>query len=275
MDIIKYHIDNSPLNMDSIQINKIIVQNKNNLTSIFEQIKYLEESNIKSVNESNNVSLDEENITKINYNNEIDNELIEYLKVLFKIDLGNETISDIYREVNYDVNTLILLILENSLKYVHNCSNKNYKKSIDTICKIYNNISLSDNYEYLKIMNSDTTYNDNYNNYIILHGIVIPIYSIYKNNNNKKQFNFKDTSIYSKSIIEVYNTKKKISIESISTRFKNTNNFIKLHHHALITDNNKLLEWCEYILKNDIVIYKDLIKYIKYVTFKIYGYKIK
>ena len=275
VDIIKYHIDNSPLNMDSIQINKIIVQNKNNLTSIFEQIKYLEESNIKSVDKSNNVSLDEENITKINYNNEIDNELIEYLKVLFKIEFGNDTISDIYREVNYDVNTLILLILENSLKYVHNCSNKNYKKSIDTICKIYNNISLSDNYEYLKIMNSDTTYNDNYNNYIILHGIVIPIYSIYKNNNNKKQFNFKDTSIYSKSIIEVYNTKKKISIESISTRLKNTKNCIKIYHHAIITDNIKIIEWCEYILKNDIVIYKDLIKYIKYVTYKVYGYKIK
>jgi hypothetical protein len=270
-EITRDNLMDAGMTMDDDKIDLLIKTSNKNLTTIFEQIKYLQ-NEVSKVDEA----IDYTNVS-FNYigafNNSIENEMIEYIKKLFKIDFNNQTINDIYTDVNYDINSLILLILENALKYVHNCSNKHYNKSINTICQLYDNISLSDNYEYLKIINHGS--NSEFNNYIILHGIIIPIYTIYINNNNKKQFNYKDTSIYSKAIIEIYNNKKKIYIESISPRLKNINNFIKIYHYAKISENSELLEWCEQQINNDIVINKDIIKYIKYSISKIYGYKIK
>lgn len=283
-EIIQNKLIESNMTFTEVQIDKLRTTNKSNLTSIFEQLKYLEKSyNTCQVSKGSNktktpkiniTSLDEENITNIYYNNSIENSLIEYVKTLFTLKYDKNTIEDILREATYDINALILLILENSLKYVHNCSNKYYAGAITTICKIYDNITLSDNYEYFKIVNNES-HNRTFDKYIILHGIIIPIYATYNNNNNKKQFNYKDTSIYSKSIIEIYNNKRKISIESISKRFKNLNNFIKIYHYARTNENAELLRWCEQLLNNDIVINKDIMKYIKYITFKVYGYKIK
>ena len=289
-EIIQNKLTETTIKLTEQQINKLRISNKNNLTSVFEQLKYIQHSYTNKTNKTNKTktnktnktnktktnkitSLDNENMTTINYNNSIDNSLIEYVKTLFTIKYDKYTIIDIIRESTYDINSLILLILENSLKYVHNCSNKYSKVAINTICKIYDNITLSDNYEYFKRVNNES--NITFDNYIILHGIIIPIYAIYTNNNNKTQFNYTDTSIYSKSIIEIYNNKTKIYIEYISSRFKDINNFIKIYLYAKTTDNIELIRWCELLINNDKVINKDIMKYIKYIISKVYGYTIK
>ena len=35
---------------------------------------------------------------------------------------------------------IILTLLENAIKYIHNSGNKKYKSSIKTICKLYDNV---------------------------------------------------------------------------------------------------------------------------------------
>ena len=268
-EIIKNRLKQLNLYLNNTDIDKIIFNNNNNLTSIFENIKYINPIEKSPKGDSDYISLK----NNVVFNNIIENEMIEYIKTLFSIDFDRDTISNILLEVNYDINILSLLILENTFKYVHNNSVKKYHNSLNTICKIYDNIIVADNFEHFKVTKIQK--NNKLNNYIILHGIIYPIYYIYRNNNNKPQFIFKDTSIYSKSIIEIYNNKRQIYIESISNRFKNIRNFIKIYHHSKITNNKDLIDLCEKYIKNDIVVTDDILKYIKYNISKIYGYKIK
>lgn len=268
-EIIKKRLKLLNLYLNNTDLDKIIYNNNSNLTSIFEKIKFI---NPIETNCNNHIDYNISLKNNIVFNNIIENDMMEYIKKLFNISFDKDTISNILLEVNYDINILSLLILENSCKYVHNNSVKKYQNSLNTICKIYDNIILADNYEHFKITN--TKINNNLNNYITLHGIIYPIYNIYINKNNKPQFIFKDTSIYSKSIIEIYNNKRQIYIESISNRFKNIMNFIKIYHHSKITKNIELIELCDYYINNDIVLKNDIVKYLKYNISKIYGYKI-
>lgn len=269
-EIIKKRLKLLNLYLNNTDLDKIIYNNNSNLTSIFEKIKFINPiENTPESGKDYNISLK----NNIVFNNIIENDMIEYIKKLFNIDFDKDTISNILLEVNYDINILSLLILENTFKYVHNNSVKKYQNSLNTICKIYDNIILADNYEHFKITNIQK--NNKLNNYIILHGIIYPIYNIYRNHTQKPQFIFKDTSIYSKSIIEIYNNKRQIYIESISNRFKNIRNFIKIYHHSKITNNKELIDLCENYINNDIVVTSDICKYLKYNISKIYGYKIK
>ena len=269
-------LSRSGILLENNDIDNLIKSCGNNLSTIKEKIKFLKNKPEKNhmqpepceiLNQNANQELISQNIDS-NFNNEI----LLYIKQLFNTTFDKNTIQDIYINVYSDVNLIILSLLENSVKYLHNCTLKHYKKSIKSICLLYDNIVLSDFYEYINVQNH------NYDlNYIILHGIIFPTYYIYINNltNKKTQFNYKDTTIYSKSIIEIYNNKKKINIESLSDKLKNMDNFMKIYYNSLSSADYDVILWCENLIKNDVILKEDLIKYIKYILSKCFNYKLK
>ena len=82
----------------------------------------------------------------------------------------------------------------------------------------------------------------------------------------KSQYIFKETSIYSKSIIEIHNNKQKVAIESLSNNIKNIDNIIKIiYNNENYKDNlevKKIIhKYLRGVLKNDNIVYKDIFKY--------------
>jgi hypothetical protein len=153
---------------------------------------------------------------------------------------------------------------------------KQYPDSIKNICGIYNNILISDNYEYNYISKRD-----GYTEYIILHGIILPYYYISNNNYVKAQYKFKETPFYSKGIIEIYNNKKLNYIENISLKIKNILNFVNNYYYLYLgklvenSDNNSIFNEYNEIIESDIIKKEDLYKYLKYIIHKTYDIKIK
>lgn len=271
-----YLLDYS-INMSVNDTKQLIKSCNNNLTNIIEKMKFIsernkiQENNLKDKNQSNNSN----NFNNIIFdNNEFYDDNISYMNYLFNLEINKKSIDDIFININNDINIIILTLLENAIKYIHNSSNKKYKSSINTICNLYDNITLSDYYEYYNITNNE--YN---NNFIIVHGILYPVYFI-SQNMKKSQYIFKETSIYSKSIIEIHNNKQKVAIESISNNIKNIDNIIKIiYNNENYKDNLEIKKiihkYLRDFLKNDNIVYKDIFKYIKYIMSKCYGMKLK
>ena len=260
------------ISLENNDIDILIKSCGNNLSTIKEKIKFLKNKPDKNHMQPEPCDNHNHELISQNIDTTFNNEILLYIKQLFNMTFDKNTIHDIYINVYSDINLIILSLLENSVKYLHNCTLKHYKKSIKSICLLYDNIVLSDYYEYINVQNH--TYDLNY---IILHGIIFPTYYIYINNftNKKLQFNYKDTTIYSKSIIEIYNNKKKIHIESLSEKLNNMDNFIKIYYNGISSANCEVIVWCEYIIKNDVILKEDLIKYIKYILSKCFNYKLK
>ena len=54
-----------------------------------------------------------------------------------------------------------------------------------------------------------------------------------------------------------------------------TSNFIKIYYNSISSADCDVIAWCEYIIKNDVILKEDLIKYIKYILSKCFNYKLK
>ena len=277
-EITKEYLFINKIILNDDEVDTFIKSCGNNIITINEKIKFLKHTPLSICQKPVKLSICQEPVKLSNkdlVNNNLllfNNDILLYINYLFNIEFDKNTITDIYINIYSDINVIILSILENAVKYLHNSKLKYYKDSIINICLLYDNIVLSDYFDYINVQNH------NYDiNYIILHGIIYPSYYIYINNltNRKSQYNYKETTIYSKSIIEIYNNKKKVSLESISYKINNIDNFIKIYYNSLISNDDKIILWCENVIQNETELKDNLIKYIKYIFSKCFNYKLK